>query len=138
MRRIEEVTIDERVATGGAQKIEGKSLVSMQVNCRSILNRYLDFLNLNNAYNPDVIRGTEPWLREEISNAEIFRDDYTAFRRDRNNRGGGVFICEKKHIACVESRADEDFLMTAVEGKGMDVIFAWEIIGIYRAPKGDM
>jgi hypothetical protein len=28
--------------------------------------------------------GTESWLREEISNAEVFRDDYTPFRRDRD------------------------------------------------------
>jgi hypothetical protein len=34
-------------------------------------------------YNPDVIIGMESWLREVISNAEVFRDDYTTFRRDR-------------------------------------------------------
>jgi hypothetical protein len=36
----------------------------------------LDFWNLVDGYNPDVIIRTESWLREEISNAEVFRDDY--------------------------------------------------------------
>jgi hypothetical protein len=35
-------------------------------------------------YNPDIIIGTESWLREEIGNAEIFRVDFTTSRRDRN------------------------------------------------------
>jgi hypothetical protein len=39
-------TSDECVATGGAQMIVGNSLVLMQVNCRSILNKSLEFWNL--------------------------------------------------------------------------------------------
>jgi hypothetical protein len=74
------VTSEVWVATRGAQIIEGSSLVFLQVNCRRILNKTLDFLNLVATYNPDVIIGTESWLREEISNVEVFRDDYTTFR----------------------------------------------------------
>jgi hypothetical protein len=70
---------------------EGKPLILLQVNCRNIYNKSLEFWNLFNTYNPDMI-GTESWLREEIANAEIFRADFTTFRRDRNARGGGVFI----------------------------------------------
>ena len=47
-------------------------------------------------YNPDVI-GTESWRKEDISNAEVFRADFTTFRRHRCARGGGVFICVKHH-----------------------------------------
>jgi hypothetical protein len=46
----------------------------MQVNCRSILNKSLEFWNLIDRYNADVIIGTESWIREEIGNAEIFMD----------------------------------------------------------------
>jgi hypothetical protein len=94
--------------------------------------------NLIHTYNPDVIIGTESWLREEIGNAEVFRDDYTTFRRHRNTRGGGVFICVKNHIDCLEIWADEYFEMIAVEVKGKDPRCAWEIVGIYRAPNEDM
>jgi len=51
---------------------EGKPLVLLQVNCRSICNKVLEFWNLIDTYKPDVVIGTEPWLIEEISNAEIF------------------------------------------------------------------
>jgi hypothetical protein len=85
--------MEERAAV--THKIECKSLVVMQVNCRSIYNNTLEFWNLIDAYDPDVVTGTESWLREEISNAKIFIADYTTFRRDRHVRGGGVFICVK-------------------------------------------
>jgi hypothetical protein len=55
--RRQEDTSDDCVATGGAQMIEGNSLVLMQVNCRNILNTSLEFLNLIDTYNPDVIIG---------------------------------------------------------------------------------
>ena len=67
----------------------GGALVILQVNCRSIYNKMLEFWNLVDTYNPDVIIGTESWLKGEIENAEVFRTDYTTFRRDRSVRGGG-------------------------------------------------
>jgi hypothetical protein len=92
----------------------------------------LGFWNLIDIYTPDVIIGTESWLREEISNADVFRDDYTTFRRDRNTQGGGVFICVKNYIACAELGVDDDF------EKGRDPKFStWEVVGIYRAPNED-
>jgi hypothetical protein len=61
----------------------------MQENFRSIYIKTLDLWNVIDTYDPDVVIRTESWLREEISNAEIFRVDYTTFRRDRYARGGG-------------------------------------------------
>jgi len=94
---------------------DGKSLVILQVNCRSICNKVLEFWNLIDTYNPDVIIGTESWLYQGINNAEVFRGDYMTFRRDRCSRGGGVFICVKNYIVCRELWKDEDFEMIAVE-----------------------
>jgi hypothetical protein len=62
----------------------------------------------------------------------------TKFSEERNARGGGMIICVKKYMACMRLWADEDFEMMAVEVKGRDATFTWEIIGIYRAPKGGM
>jgi hypothetical protein len=72
------------VVTAGSQQIEDKMLVFLQVNCRSILNKILEFWNLVDTYNPDVVVGTESWLSDEINKAEVFRDDYITFRRDRS------------------------------------------------------
>jgi hypothetical protein len=46
-------------------------------------------------YNPDIIIGTESWIREEIGNTEIFREEFTTFRRERHARDGGVFVLKK-------------------------------------------
>jgi hypothetical protein len=74
---------------------EGTPLVLLQVNCRSICNKILEIWSLIDTYNPDVVIGTESRLSEEINNAEVFRDDYITFRRDRYSWGGGVFIVLK-------------------------------------------
>jgi hypothetical protein len=118
--------------------IEDKPLVLLQVNCWSICNKILKFWNLIDTYNPDVVIGTESWLSEEINNAEVFREDYITFRRDRGPRGGGVLICVKNYIDCRELWTDEDFEMITVEVKGRYPKFTWEIVGTYRAPNEDM
>jgi len=74
-------TKEECVAATVAHISEGKPLVLLQINCRSICNKTLEFWNLIDTYNPDVVIGTESWLSEEI-----FRDDYITFRRDRCSR----------------------------------------------------
>ena len=70
----------------------GGSLVVLQVNCRSIYDKVLEFWNLKDTYNPDVIIGTELWLRGDTENAEVFRADYTTFRRDRSVREGIFYM----------------------------------------------
>ena len=110
----------------------------MQVNYRCICNNILEFWNLIDTYNPDVVIGTESWLSEEINNAEVFRDIYITFRRDRCSRGGGVFICVKNCIDCRELWTDEDFEMVAIKVKVRKPKFTWEVVRIYRAPDEDM
>ena len=116
---------------------EGKSLFMLQVNCRSICNKFLEFWNLIDTYNPQVVIGTGPWLNEEINDAEAFRGDYITFKRDRFSRGGGVFICPKNHIVCRQIWMDEDFEMMAVEVKSRNHKIIWVIVGLYRAPNED-
>jgi hypothetical protein len=58
MRESEVVSSEGCVVTAGSQQIEGKPLVLLQVNCKSILNKVFEFWNLVGTYNPDVI-GTE-------------------------------------------------------------------------------
>ena len=71
-----------------SQQIEGKPLVLLQRNCRSILNKVLELWNLVDTYNADVIIiGTEWWLREKINSTGVFRDDYTTCRKGKCTRG---------------------------------------------------
>jgi hypothetical protein len=131
-------TMDEIQTMISAHKIEGKSLVLLQVICRSIYNKALEFWNLVDTCNPDIIIGMDSWLREEIGNAGIFRADFTTYRRNRYDRGGGMFICIKNNIVCSKLRVDNDFEIIAVEVKGSDPKCTWEITGIYRAPNEDI
>ena len=58
---------EECVAATVEHMSEGKPLVLLQVNCRSICNKILEFWNLIDTYNPDVVIGTESWLSEELT-----------------------------------------------------------------------
>jgi hypothetical protein len=55
-------TEDEYLAVTVVPMTEGKPLVLLQVNCRSIYNKTSDFWNLTHN-NPDVI-GMKSWLSE--------------------------------------------------------------------------
>jgi hypothetical protein len=80
-----EVEVGPRVkfiAETSAYRTEGKSLVVLQVNW-SVYNKVVELWNLVDMYNPDVVIGMESWLKEDISNAEVFRADFTTFRRNR-------------------------------------------------------
>jgi len=91
-RETEDKAEEESMAARVGHISGSKPLVLLQVNCRSICNKILEFWNLIHTYNPDVVIGTESWLNEEINNAKVFMGDYITFRRDRCSQGGGVFI----------------------------------------------
>jgi hypothetical protein len=143
-------TRDSRESTAGASAeekyvaasvghiYEGKPLVVLLVNCRSICSKIFEFWNLIDTYNADVVIGTESWLSEEINNAEVFRDDYITFRRDRCTGGGGIFIYVKNKIDCRVLWTDEGFEMIAVEVKGGNPKFLWKVVGVYRSLNDDM
>jgi hypothetical protein len=85
-----EVEVGSRVKSvdeASAYMIEGKSLVVLQVNCTSVYYKALEFWDLGDTYKPDVVTGTELWLKEDINNAEVFRADFATFRRDRSAGG---------------------------------------------------
>ena len=60
------------------------------------------------------------------------------FMRDRCSLRGGVFICVKNYIDCRVLWTDEGFEMVALEVKGRNPKFTWEVAGIYRAPYEDV
>ena len=64
---------EECVAVAEGHRTEGKPLVLLQVNCRSICNKILEFWNLIDTYNPDVVIGTQSWLSEEITMPKCLR-----------------------------------------------------------------
>jgi len=99
-RRETEVEAEkECVAATVGHISEGKLLVLLQVNCRSICNKFLKFWNLIDTYNPDVVIGTDLWLIEEINSAEVFRDDCITYRRDRCSQGDFKIILFNNEVS---------------------------------------
>ena len=49
-----------------------------------------------------------------------------------------MFICVKNNIDCSELWVDDDFEIIAVEVKGTDPKYTWEIVGIYKTPNEDI
>ena len=57
-RETEVAPSEERAGSAGSTQAEGKPLALLQVNCRNICNKILEFWNLIYTYNPDVVIGT--------------------------------------------------------------------------------
>jgi len=87
-REVEVESRVESIAETSAYRIKDKSLVVLKVNCRSVYSKAIELWNLVDTYNPDFVIGKESWLMEDISNADVFRADFTTFRRDRSARDG--------------------------------------------------
>ena len=126
------------IAETSAYMTEGKSLVVLQVNCRIVYNKAAELWNLVDTYNPDVVTGTESWLKENIQKLK-FSGLILQLSEGIGLPVVVVFLSVFKDIiASTELRVDDDFEIIAVEVKGMDPKYTREIIGIYRAPNENM
>ena len=61
-RKVEVGPKVKSIAETSAYGTEGKSLVFLQVNCRSVYSKAVELWNLVDTYNPDVVIGKESWL----------------------------------------------------------------------------
>lgn len=81
--------------------VDSPILTSLTVNCQSLLAKKESFLNLIDTYKPDIVFGTESWLKSDVLSSEVFPECYSVFRKDRSDGYGGVFIaCQESLIAC--------------------------------------
>jgi hypothetical protein len=65
-------TIGEQESAAEGNTAEDTPLTLLQVNCRSICNKILEFWNLIDIYDPDVVTGTESWLSNDIKKRRNF------------------------------------------------------------------
>ena len=105
------------------------------INCQSILAKRPSFLNLINNNNPDFIVGTESWLSPNVHSSEIFPPTYTAFRHNRGDSYGGVFIACKSIFVCEEitPSTSNEIVTCRIHLKNQSTI----PISAYRAPKNN-
>lgn len=62
------------------------------MNCNSIIGKLNTIKCHVIAYNPDIICITETKIDDMIDDNEILGNQYTIWRKDRDNRGGGVLV----------------------------------------------
>jgi hypothetical protein len=84
---------------GKKEKID--SLKIAVINFQSIKAKREAFHMYIETHSPDIIIGTESWMDECVNNNEIFPPEFSAVRKDRNSRGGGVFVATRKNIITV-------------------------------------
>ena len=126
--------------------INEHSVMCMQANVRSILNRHkreeLQLMMLEQ--NVDILGITESWMHGTVNDAEVSMIGYRMFRKDREMnsaaskcRGGGVLLYIREDIVAVEVSSERDKMNESVwvrinkEGREDDSV----VIGVcYRSP----
>ena len=84
----------------------------MTVNCRNLYEKQSEFKAVIDYVKPDIVCGTESWLREvnpgkpprpdHIKTSEVFPENYYVFRNDRSTLAGGVFTMVHKSLTAAE------------------------------------
>nr|XP_054763097.1 uncharacterized protein LOC129269612 [Lytechinus pictus] len=110
---------------------------TLTINFQSIKNKKEEVGALIDSANPDIIIGTETWLKPEVHSSEIFPVGYNVIRRDRQDRpGGGVLIAIKDSLSFQQLSSDVQcenvFIKVSLSGRKSLVIGA-----LYRPPSSD-
>ena len=68
-----------------------KTIKVLNLNCQSFVNKKAEFYALLEYHDPDIVIGTESWLRGKHLDSEYFPQSkgYTPFRHDRNSETQG-------------------------------------------------
>jgi hypothetical protein len=74
----------------------------MVINIQSVLAKRTEWLEAIATANPDVVIGSETWLRPDILDNEFMPPEYKVYRRDRQDGYGGTLIAIKKTIVSEE------------------------------------
>ena len=94
----------------------------LNLNCAGILGHREELENMIHSMKPDIILGTESWLKDKHKSSEIFPQDYTVYRRDRTTKArGGVFIAITQTLTTTEEPSlatDCEILWVKIKLKG--------------------
>ena len=110
------------------------------INCQSINNKIAEFHTFLSSTDPDIVLGTESWLRPEVLSCEVFPEDYSVYRKDRKPgdkiKGGGVFILARKDFITSEIQLDSEseFIFIQLQLKDQQNV---KIGCVYRPPWTD-
>ena len=74
-----------------------RQLPVLNINFQSIKRKRHLVNNIIESSKPDIVIGTETWLKPNIHNNEVFPENYNIYCKDRiDKEGGGVLLATKK------------------------------------------
>ena len=112
---------------------QATNLRIVAINFQSVCAKKEEFWCLIDAAKPDVIIGSETWLRPDISDSEIFPSGYHVYRKDRVDGIGGVLLGISNSLNSNNIETDGKFVAVNVLGSKHAIIFA----AAYRPPRSD-
>ena len=85
-------------------KLKKGKLKFMTINCDGLKGKQRQqyLASLIDSEQPDIIMGQESKLDNSYTDSEVFPDGYLVKRKDRNARGGGVFIAYRDNLVVNE------------------------------------
>ena len=103
------------------------------INFQSVCAKKEEFWWLIDAAKPDVIIGSETWLKPDISDSEIFPPGYHVCIKDRVDGYGGVLSGISTNLSSNKIETEGEFVAVKVLGSKHAIIFA----AAYRPPRSD-
>ena len=90
--------------TSKRDKHRGRPLRFINVNFQGLFGKRAETCELLERTKPDILIGSETWLKPEVNDNELSFTGYNIFRKDRasNQRGGGVLIAVKQDLQCMQ------------------------------------
>lgn len=90
------------------KKLKPKNNKILIINFQSVKNKKAEIGNLIDSSNPNIIIGTETWLRKDICSSEIFPDGFNVYRKDRRDGYGGVLVAVRSDYISEEVNPDNE------------------------------
>ena len=76
------------------------------INFQSIKNKKEELAIILDEIKPDIVLGSETWLRPDIKTPEFFPNGFDVYRKDRKDKkGGGVIIAVRDCIMSEQIRS---------------------------------
>ena len=116
-------------------QFQATNLRIVAINFQSVCAKKEEFWCLIDAAKPDVIIGSETWLKPDISDSEIFPPGYHVYRKDRADGYGGVLLGISTNLNSnkIEIETEGEFVAANVLSSKHAIIFA----AAYRPPRSD-
>ena len=81
------------------EKFRNRPLRIVNINFQSLCGKKAESIEMIDRLKPDIIIGTETWLKPEVSDSELFTPQYQVYRQDRRKGShGGVIIAVKTNL----------------------------------------